>query len=467
MCTFTKKPLFMGGFLSLLILLLPAVGSALTPSQVFEKVKGAVVVVMAQDGKGAAVSQGSGVLLPIGKIATNCHVLERGEKYQVGAKDQFFSAVLYAANAEKDLCLLEADGLTAPVAELGQASGLKVGDAVYAVGSPKGLALSLSNGIVSQLRGAAPPLIQTTSAISPGSSGGGLFDSAGRLVGITTFSVKGGQSLNFALPVEWLADVKTETPLATQGRRTSEWLVRAIALEEQEDWPGLLEWALQWTRAEPDSAAAWAALGGGHTNTNPASAVEAYRKALHINSDLAAVWKGLGIALGMLDRYKEAEGAFQNAIRLEPDNAGSWNNLGLAYQHLGLTEGAIDAFQRALHFDPEHAGAWFNQGVTLASLDRFTEAVDSFRQALSHRPNDVDIWCELGKAYGSLGRFNDAAKTLRQGLSLHPDHLATRYSLSLVYYFSGDQVSALAEARVLRSYDADMAERLLHVIFSQ
>jgi hypothetical protein len=90
---------------------------------------------------------------------------------------------------------------------LGKTAGLKVGDPVYAVGAPQGLELSLSEGIVSQLRGGPPPIIQTTVAISPGSSGGGLFNAEGELVGITTFQLKEGQNLNFALPVEWIGSI--------------------------------------------------------------------------------------------------------------------------------------------------------------------------------------------------------------------------------------------------------------------
>ncbi len=81
-----------------------------------------------------------------------------------------------------------------------------MGEPVYAVGAPEGLELPLSEGIVSQLRGGPPPLIQTTVAISPGSSGGGLFNTEGELVGITTFYLKEGQNLNFALPVELIAE---------------------------------------------------------------------------------------------------------------------------------------------------------------------------------------------------------------------------------------------------------------------
>jgi S1-C subfamily serine protease len=165
---------------------LPIQLHALTPAQVFDKVKDSVVVVKTLDGKGEVRSQGSGVMLPSGKIATNCHVIEGGISYEVGRGEDFVRATLYAGDNDKDICLLNIKGLTGKPAQLGRASNLRVGVPVYAVGAPQGLELSLSDGIVSQLRGGSPPFIQITAAISPGSSGGGLFDGEGRLVGLTT-----------------------------------------------------------------------------------------------------------------------------------------------------------------------------------------------------------------------------------------------------------------------------------------
>jgi len=67
------------------------------------------------------------------------------------------------------------------------------------------LELTLSEGIISGLREyEGGHVLQTSAAISPGSSGGGLFDAQGRLVGITTFFLSKGQNLNFALPAEWV-----------------------------------------------------------------------------------------------------------------------------------------------------------------------------------------------------------------------------------------------------------------------
>ncbi|MDP3181964.1 MAG: serine protease, partial [Desulfobaccales bacterium] len=186
-----------------LVVMTPGLALALTASQVYEQVKDSVVVVKAYDRKGKQVGLGSGVMLPSGDIITNYHLFKAGVRYTVGRGKKAVPATWKAGDQDKDLCLLTAPGLTAQPASLGKAARLKVGEPVYAVGAPQGLELSLSEGIVSQLRGGPPPIIQTTAAISPGSSGGGLFNAEGELVGITTFYLKGGQSLNFALPVEW------------------------------------------------------------------------------------------------------------------------------------------------------------------------------------------------------------------------------------------------------------------------
>lgn len=79
-------------------------------------------------------------------------------------------------------------GLDAPAAVLGRVANLRVGQKVDAIGSPRGLDLTLSDGLVSSLRETPDgPQIQTSAPISPGSSGGGLFTEDGQLVGIVTY----------------------------------------------------------------------------------------------------------------------------------------------------------------------------------------------------------------------------------------------------------------------------------------
>ena len=83
------------------------------------------------------------------------------------------------------------------------AADLKVGERVYTVGAPSGLERTLGEGIISGLRDSSEgQFIQTTALISPGSSGGGLFDRSGNLIGVTTFLLKEAQAINFAIAAE-------------------------------------------------------------------------------------------------------------------------------------------------------------------------------------------------------------------------------------------------------------------------
>lgn len=204
---------------------------------VFQTVAPSVVVVLGLGEDGAIVSQGSGVVVGRKEVVTNCHVVEKAAGIAVrqasrhaGGPTWRMTASLLVKQSKRDLCLLYVEDLSKPPAatavRLGFANALSVGEEVYAVGAPKGLELSLSRGIVSQLRGVfgkgQAPLVQTDAAISPGSSGGGLFNGSGELVGITTFKWK-GENLNFALPVEWVRELTQlgQQRLTAEQRRSA------------------------------------------------------------------------------------------------------------------------------------------------------------------------------------------------------------------------------------------------------
>ena len=156
------------------------------------------------------------------QVATNCHVIDKAAKIvvrqalesDIGQSYRMDAAIL-AQNDERDLCLLFVGELSeppaAPIVKMGAAKALSIGEEIFAIGAPQGLDLSLSRGIVSQLRRLddrqTAPYVQTDAAISPGSSGGGLFNDKGFLIGITTFKRVGGENLNFAIPAEWVGDL--------------------------------------------------------------------------------------------------------------------------------------------------------------------------------------------------------------------------------------------------------------------
>ncbi|MBU6427738.1 MAG: trypsin-like peptidase domain-containing protein, partial [Cyanobacteria bacterium REEB65] len=185
-----------------------ASGEAMDAQQIFQAVARSVFVVVARDNRGKPFALGSAVAISADSLITNFHVVKRATTLSLAQNGQMHDCQVARFDELDDLCRLVAPGLNLEAVAVRPSESLAIGEKVFAVGAPLGLELTLSEGIVSSLRGIpSAPIVQTTAAISPGSSGGGLFDNHGRLVGITTFQAGAGQSLNFALPTERLDDL--------------------------------------------------------------------------------------------------------------------------------------------------------------------------------------------------------------------------------------------------------------------
>lgn len=177
--------------------------SSQTTSQVAESSLGAVVEIMTDE------SAGSGVLVSdTGLVATNFHVVSNSSSIEVRLSngDRYTPSGIVDFDLVKDIAILKIPGFDLPYTELGNSNSVGIGDDVVVIGAPQGLSQSVSRGIISATRntGEGYSLIQTDSAISPGSSGGGMFDSSGRLVGIMVSYLEGGQNLNFAVPINYV-----------------------------------------------------------------------------------------------------------------------------------------------------------------------------------------------------------------------------------------------------------------------
>ena len=195
--------------------------TAQNAQSVFTRVSPSVVVIKTKDGQGSGIAV-SRLTEGFGKqtlVVTNCHVVQSELLVTVTHRSTTGNGIVKSCDAERDLAIVWVEG-ELPLVQIRSAATLAVGEAVYAVGAPKGLDLSISEGIVSQLRTkntSRAPMVQTTAAISPGSSGGGLFDAQGRLVGITTLFLKEAQSLNFAIPSDWIAEASGRGNVRASG----------------------------------------------------------------------------------------------------------------------------------------------------------------------------------------------------------------------------------------------------------
>lgn len=199
-------------------------GTSLPADVIFKRVNESVAVISVKSrvgtGQGSGVVVGSFMLVnkdldykwhPL--IVTNSHVLryatEKGSvTVKVAGKSYEGTSVYNDPKADIALLRIEPAPELRPV-RLSSASNQAVGKPVFAVGSPLGFENSLSAGLISSIRKVdGENLIQTSAPISPGNSGGGLFNERGYLVGIPTFKIRGGENLNFAIDAETVYDIR-------------------------------------------------------------------------------------------------------------------------------------------------------------------------------------------------------------------------------------------------------------------
>ena len=167
------------------------------------------------------VGSGSGVIVTSdGYIVTNNHVVEGADTIKVHLEDGTeYTATLIGTDSYTDLAIIKIDATGLPAATLGNSSEMLVCDAVYAIGNPLGVfASSVSEGIISgldrviEIDGNQMTLMQTTAAVNPGNSGGGLFNSKGELIGIVNAKSSGTdvEGLGFAIPIDSAKQIITD-----------------------------------------------------------------------------------------------------------------------------------------------------------------------------------------------------------------------------------------------------------------
>jgi S1-C subfamily serine protease len=184
---------------------LTQVAAALAPSV-------AAVQVTSSGARGAPLGSGSAVALSSdGYLVTSAHVVAGGDSGRLDLADgRQLRFRVRGRDPLSDLAVLVAEHGDLQPARLGDASALRVGQLVVAIGNPLGLAGSVTAGVVSALGRSLPTragaqvrviddVIQTDAALNPGNSGGALADSAGRVVGINT--ALAGVGLGLAVPV--------------------------------------------------------------------------------------------------------------------------------------------------------------------------------------------------------------------------------------------------------------------------
>ena len=229
---------------------------------------------------GAVPQQGQGsgfVLDKEGHVLTNFHVVEganRGIEVQLSNKHRYAAKVV-GTDKTHDLALLKIDAPNLQPVTLSDSSELSVGQKVYAIGNPFGLAGTMTRGIISSIRSirgaeGAPieDAIQTDAAINPGNSGGPLLNSRGEVIGINTMIASNGaeqsSGIGFAIPINTAKAVLADLTRYGRVKRPSLGIVSyAIGPDLAEQMGLAADYGVLIQKVVPGGAAERAGLHGG------------------------------------------------------------------------------------------------------------------------------------------------------------------------------------------------------------
>lgn len=450
---------------------------------IIKKIQPSTVIIITYKASGEALAQGSGFFISQnGDVITNRHVIEGASQAEVKANDGKVYRVkqVLAVDNEGDcarLSLETATTKTFPALSL-SATVPDVGEKIIVIGSPLGLEQTVSDGIVSAVRDIPNfgNIIQISAPISPGSSGGPVVNMKGEVIGIATFQYKEGQNLNFAIPSERIKklQVAKTTSIADWNAEKNNDLNSSAERLYQTGlafvWGEKYEEALRYfekvVEINPKYAEAYFQIGycngkiGRHQE-----AVKAYKQAISLYPYDENAYFNLGLSYRQIGNYQEEIEAYKKAIGINPNLGIAYYWLGNAYSGLDRYREAIEAYKEALRINPDDFDANYHLGLAYGGFSMFREAIEAYKQAIRISPNYEEAHCSLGIAYAVLGRYREAAEAAKQAIRINPNNAEAHYLLGMAYLDLKDNGAALDEYKVLKTLDADRANKLFNMIY--
>jgi len=466
---------------------------------------------------------GSGFIVDeAGTIVTNYHVIQYSDEawvYLIDGTELEVEGVL-DYDEEQDIAVIKVKGRDLPALKLGDSDSIGVGEQVVAIGNPRGLENTVSDGIVSARRtfeGYEKDVhfIQLTAPISPGSSGGALFDTSSAVIGMTTASYRESQNLNFAVPVNLIKPMLASTELKELAAVSGSILGMSSDDVSRYAWSSLdggdIENAAKYfdRLAEMEPGKPDGFLGLGEVNYEKEEfkkAAEYFEKGIEVDPENEEAYQGAARAYGRAGDDEKALQILQSASEIDPANTETIGLLGSFYEKAGSYPEAVSTYQRQIAAEPAVPNPYLAMGSCQLKLDDFSQAKSTFDKALVVKPDLVSARIGLGYAYLGMGKTGTAVKEFEtalavrtmlsdeeivealeglgqarlamghhkkaeevygQMLTMDSNSADAHYGLGRAYAAGGNLDAALKEADILKELDKELAERLNDEIKAQ
>jgi S1-C subfamily serine protease len=370
-------------------------GQELTADQIYEKVNDAIVVVYSYGFDGLKHSQGSGIILNSkGIVVTNYHIFAGSERIEIKRRDTLIiNSGIIGASIEKDILIIKLDESKYPDIPIAEENTLKVGQKVYAIGSPFGLENTMSEGIVSGLRELKEfeerknEFIQITASASPGSSGGAVLNSRGELIGMIRMGIDIGENLNFAIPV---SDILKVTEGVATDKKTLEVLNFFYRGYNEFEIGKFKEAVVDYTKyinQSPGEAKAFNYRGLAYLKLHEyKKAIKDFTRAIKLDSKFIPPYINRAEVYIKMEEYEKAAKDLGKLIKIDPKNVKAYYARGIAYSKDESYSKSIKDFTKVIELDPDNTEAYVNRGISRYNSKDYSGAMEDWYFAIKLDP---------------------------------------------------------------------------------
>ena len=350
-------------------------------------------------------------------VLTAWHVVNVETGFRVTTVDGVAHEVSEVKNIEGiDLAVVKfTSDLDYSLAELGDSQTIAEGASSYVVGYPDPIPgiperayTFLDLSVISKLNtGENGYRIVHNNPTTGGSSGGGVFDSNGILIGIngrTTSDAEGKVSYGLAIPINIYLEEQANLTTPDTFSPPQDFVSQGRRKLQQEDYQGAIA---DFSQALASNSNDLDALSGRaeayYWQGDFTAAIQDLNRVLEQNDNNATYFFYRGYAHQKLKEEQQAIADYTEAIRLDPQDALAYNNRGNSYSRLGEDQQAIADYTEAIRLDPQYAEAYYNRGLIYKKLNNKEKAILDFQKS-----------ADLDRQQGNIEYYQEALNHIRQ-----------------------------------------------------
>lgn len=458
-----KAPLF----ISLCLIVYASFGQHPLKALVKET-ESAVFLIKCFDAKNQLISTGSGFFFDRSGLAyTNVHVIKDAHHATIKTIDNKIYNVdnVLDYNPTLDIAkiqILNPNRIAFPTVRIATKNSEK-GDDIFTIGNPDGLESSISTGIVSSIRKVPDygECYQITASISPGSSGGALFNMNGEVIGITSFgridASRLNQNLNFAINIKnaryLTRNLKLSVQRASEAILSETFTPSYMQAQLAGDFQSAIKICTDQLSRDPANGLAYHLRATTYLAANELSLAEKDfgSSLLYSKSPNVREWDYIG--LGKLYRrsreYAKARDNYMKALDLDTTNAMVYCNLAiLAADWLGVDNQLVEpSYMRALQIDPTSCPFGYKtMAQKLLQQKQYEKAIPIFKMSIAAESDEFSIneYYNLGTCYYQIKNYDSAIQAFKSCIQLMPNDAESYHWIGLCYIQLGKKTDACA-----------------------